>query len=370
MMLKIAIAEAAQEAGWQADMEVQPDGTDIGGWRADVLAIEPGTNRRFAFEIQHSRMTTEDGRQRTANYEQDGIGVLWVATSIPTWLWRFPAILVDVERSVEDGRSNLTATVRAGAANFKHYELMSPTRSDKYLKSRSEWHISRDLDLGEVISRVLNGELVDHNLTLSEKARPWGRVSKSERQALTVALVNPTDIEAETNYLQTQRELVVESHGTGFSLGGLPGPRSKDVPGLRRRNFVPITMDLVRSPLLERQTRVLHVLLPEAQASCRPGEVVWVGLPPRPVGLNMQLIEAAGSDEMAKGALIWLGATEDDVRPFGVISPVRHLLSPTVGTAYRERGFRVFVDGDYEAELLAEALGWPVGEVQVRFPTM
>jgi hypothetical protein len=371
MRLKIAVADAARSVGWLSDIEVLPADTDVGGWRADVLATHPDSKSRVAFEIQHSRMTTEEGRQRSANYERDEVRVVWIATSIPTWLWRFPGILVDASRAMEDGDGFLNAVVQAGVAAFKSRELMSTTKPGILRRSWSEWEVQGNLSLFEVVRAILDGDLVPHNLTLSEKARPWGRSSRAERNALTVALVTPADIKFEIEYLATQREEIVESHNASMPIGGLPGPRSRDVPVLRRRNFVTVSNAQSGSPSLERQLRILPVVCSEARAACRPGESVWIGVPPRPYENDGEsLLENLGSAEWANGAMLWIGISEESLRAFAAICPVRSLLTTEVGNLYRERGCRVFAEGEYEASLLATSLGWPVAEIQARHPRL
>jgi competence protein CoiA len=72
-LLKGMLADAIRTAGWSAAVEATPGSGDVGGWRADVLAIDATTGRRVAFEVQLAALTIADARSRTARYSADEI---------------------------------------------------------------------------------------------------------------------------------------------------------------------------------------------------------------------------------------------------------------------------------------------------------
>jgi len=97
--LKAMLAAAVRAAGGRALVEAVPAVGDVGGWRADVLAVGPEGNR-VAFEVQLASMTVDEGRARTAKYVRDGIQSVWVTIRPAVWLYVLPSIQVAV---TEDG---------------------------------------------------------------------------------------------------------------------------------------------------------------------------------------------------------------------------------------------------------------------------
>lgn len=65
-LLKGMLADAMRAAGWGAAVEATPGSGDVGGWRADVLAVDATTRRRAAFEVQCAPLTIADARSRIA----------------------------------------------------------------------------------------------------------------------------------------------------------------------------------------------------------------------------------------------------------------------------------------------------------------
>lgn len=74
--LKTVAAQAAIEAGATAETEVSGP-----TWRADVMAEMAGG--RFAIEIQLSAQTTQVTKERTQDYQQSGVEVLWFMKRAP-----------------------------------------------------------------------------------------------------------------------------------------------------------------------------------------------------------------------------------------------------------------------------------------------
>ena len=92
--LKSQLAQAARRCGWRAELEAMPKVGDVGGWRADVLATDPLSGTRVAFEVQLAPMTVVEGEERTAKYAADDVATFWVTTSTPWWLWRLPGFRI------------------------------------------------------------------------------------------------------------------------------------------------------------------------------------------------------------------------------------------------------------------------------------
>ena len=55
--------------------------------RTNVLAIDPDSHRRIAFEVQLASMSIADGLERTTRYDRDGIAAVWITTHNSPWLW-------------------------------------------------------------------------------------------------------------------------------------------------------------------------------------------------------------------------------------------------------------------------------------------
>ena len=76
-LLKLELANAARDAGAQAELEVRgPDGT----WRADVLASDHGGTWQMALEAQLSPITAADITARTERMRADGVTSIWFVT--------------------------------------------------------------------------------------------------------------------------------------------------------------------------------------------------------------------------------------------------------------------------------------------------
>ncbi|MFB6725549.1 competence protein CoiA [Kribbella sp. NPDC056345] len=137
--LKLALANAARSAGWQAELEVTGPNAS---WRADVLATSPDQARSIAWEAQLSPISEDDIRYRTARYEADGIEVCWVTPNSVTWLGSVPAIRV-AEQAAE-------AVIIDGAAGFQF--------------TRGRWQTPDRLTLTEFVQGVQDGSVVVHDV--------------------------------------------------------------------------------------------------------------------------------------------------------------------------------------------------------------
>ncbi|MFO6453367.1 MULTISPECIES: competence protein CoiA [unclassified Aeromicrobium] len=88
-LLKIRLANAIRDAGWNAELEVSGE-----RWRADILATCPVSGRRIAFEAQLASATITDLSERTARYEDDGVEVCWVSDEGKVWTSGVPSIVL------------------------------------------------------------------------------------------------------------------------------------------------------------------------------------------------------------------------------------------------------------------------------------
>jgi hypothetical protein len=95
--LKALVAGFVRAAGWQAEPEKSAEVSDLGTWRADVLASS-SLGRRVAFEIQLSPMTIDVAIERTNRYERDGVEVVWLAVGgFRPWEGKVPSVHVWLE---------------------------------------------------------------------------------------------------------------------------------------------------------------------------------------------------------------------------------------------------------------------------------
>lgn len=311
--LKALLAAAARSAGWIASIEVDPDADDAGGWRADVLARDIGSERRVALEAQLASMTVEVGRQRTALYAADRIRVLWATSKDSPWLLGLPGIKV-----VDDGSGGQVVT--RGLARWLD----------------ANW----SLDVGPVpLDRVVAGFLEERAVErplryASEELQRGGRsIHLWHDDAVVVA--RASDVAAAGLYEAQQAARLAEAE-------------------LEKERHA----ENIRA-LHSRQERLLPVAVEDARRE-RGG--VWVGVPPRwaPRERPVDATEARGNLATAMGSVVWVGHSATEIRLFAVLSPVASRISPDLAASWHRRQARIYVAGDDEARRVARALGWPL----------
>lgn len=106
-ILKVELANAIRAAGWDAQLEVPGE-----GWRADVLASDPASPRRMAWEAQLSGQTPDETVERTTNLNRAGVAVCWVADKRASWLGSAPGVRLQRDHDglrVVEGHARLKA---------------------------------------------------------------------------------------------------------------------------------------------------------------------------------------------------------------------------------------------------------------------
>lgn len=323
LLLKWQLAEHIRESGWIANIEAEPDIGDAGGWRADVLAI--GDGRRVAFEVQLATMTVDVGADRTARHARDAIETVWVTSRNAPWLYALPGIKV-----VEDPERLGARIVQRGCAQLE-------AGSDR------DWRSRTDLPLRQLVGSVLIGKAMATTIGyLSEDRALVGlRQTASHHPATVLAPVS-----------HWQR------HQTALEQDAARQRRAeRDAADHERRIRL----------LYERQERTLPIAVAEARAALPSGERIWLGVPPTTINADgtFELREASGNDATARGAAIWTGFDRGSLRLFAVVCPVASRITTGLAESWRSRGVRIFVAEHQERRRVAQALGWPIGLLEL-----
>jgi hypothetical protein len=362
LSLKAQLAQAVRRAGWDVELEAMPRLGDVGGWRADVLATDPTTGQRVAFEAQLASMTVDEGTERTAKYAADDIATLWVTTNSPVWLWQIPGFRVQPWSAVleDDGyrgpvRANADSSppVVEGVAVFREHSLKNPKGFESSVEVIQRWEKPLDFTLDGTVAAALRGELVAHYVTWLNERMPYGSKGDGDRQFF--ALVAKADRTAESEY----------TGGRGLFYVAKQRRAAIEHAAYEHRNKVErVTVTSNARPLTERQARVVRTVMGEVRGACLQGEHVWIGIPPR----LFVVVDAGehGDASSAQGMVLSIGADASTARTFCIISPVHGLINAEHAERWRAENILVFVENDYEAELVAGALSWPIEDVLVR----
>jgi len=318
--LKTRLAEAIRQAGWRAEIEAEPGPRDVGGWRADVLAINPQSSCRIAFEIQLASMSIFDGQERTTKYDRDAITAVWVTTRNPPWLW---------------GLSGFKLT-EAHGEEVNHSRPLGASRGLAVL-DHGRWEPSQSLALDGVVSEVLAGQLVPYAISNLSEDLPYGQKSRSLFHRNAIALVPISDAEQDRRRIEDDARRAADDR--------------------RHRQAI--------KDLYERQGRVLSAAHTDAVGVIGFNENIWIGVPPKPLMHSADLMstKAAGNEKTAQGAVLWLGLDRSNLRLFAVACPVASRITPGLAANWRQRNVRVYVADPREALRIASALGWPVGSL-------
>lgn len=78
LLAKLVIIDGIRRTAWAAKPEQEGSTASGDKWKADVLAMKDSTKNQVAFEVQWSRQTDEETRQRQTRYKDAGVRGLWL----------------------------------------------------------------------------------------------------------------------------------------------------------------------------------------------------------------------------------------------------------------------------------------------------
>lgn len=166
-LLKVELANAIRDVGWEARLEVAGD-----GWRADVLATDPGTSRRMAWEAQLSPQTADETLERTENLRRSGVRVCWVTDKRAPWLGSAPSVRVAREGDVlqvVQGHARLSA---GWCQTRNRCEGAILSERGGPCDGHGEWATPGPVTLNGFVGFVLTGRVRPHRI----KVEPWEQI--------------------------------------------------------------------------------------------------------------------------------------------------------------------------------------------------
>lgn len=320
--LKACVAAFVRRRGWTAALEAVPELGDAGGWRADVLASDPSSGRRIAFEVQLAAMTTDEARARTARYGADGIETVWLTTRAAPWLWKIPGCQIAAPQPDAD-----SFTVARGLMKL----------------DGERWRMPLGVPLENVIGGLLTGTAVACRIDWFSEKVPWGESTKWVSHDDPVAIVPAAHAAV---HARRERARAIQEE------------RERAERARRARSL---------AALYARQEHLLIPTLTDAATSIGEEEWVWTGVPPSLVrdGEPVELADALGNEKTAYGAVIWTGPHRHDLRLFAALSPAASRISPSLAASWNRRGVRVYVAEPAERDRVARALGRPPDALQL-----
>jgi len=331
--LKSRLAAAVRTAGWTAEIEAEPRAGDIGGWRADVLAIAPEGARRVALEAQLAPMTEAVGVERTERYAQDGIETLWVTLKNAPWLWKLMGCKVDRDESTaeDDGQPSLVAT--RGCAKLTAIPGW---------RSGPQW-APVNVPLSRLIQAMLDDSVGRYVVKFLPERIPYGDQERDLWHSDAIAVAPRAD---------ARRALEQQEREERERL------RREDDEARHARSI---------EAMHERQERALPTVVEQVRAGLQPDESLWLGVPATPATSDREvtLRNALGNERTAMGLAVWVGPGRNDLRLAAVVCPVAGRINTGLATSWSKRGTQVFVSDAAERQRVALALGWPVGRVRL-----
>ena len=369
--LKTELAHAIRRVGWKAELEVPSDAQsgDNGRWRADVMATDPESGRRVAFEGQISGQTGEVGRYRTERYARDGIETYWVAATKAWWIWKIPGFQIE---SSDEGEQ---LSVTRGIATFGHHPADLRRGVDEF--TRTMWLTAPRVSLDRTVDAVLRGQLVVTELTGLNEEMPRGDRTRAFPQATAVALVGSRSLERAAE--NDERERVKREQD---ERGREAAERwwIESAAGHEQRVIDEENIQRKRRAFYERQERVLAAVVSQLQAGLTEDEVVLIGTPPRnpdwPARSFVPIlcyeeparwVEYAinGDDSTADGAAVWTKAGKSEPKLKFIVCPDVRRVKDGLSSAWHNLDVRVYGETEDESAILAEVLRWPVDEILV-----
>jgi hypothetical protein len=329
--LKSRLAAAARAAGWTAEIEALPGPGDVGGWKADVLAVAPNGSRRVALEAQVSPMP--DGLERVERYERDGIESLWVTPGDPAWLWRLTSCRVPGAKIGSDDQ----LVVTAGYASFR----------------RTEWRPT-DISLDALVGAFLDSTAVRHvihppyALAGSGNVEPWAAVAVVPLADLGAERADKERRERERLRLaqeEAARQRAEREAEEGRQRARLERQRAKE----------------------ERQLQALPSAVEYAEQLLQPGDSLWVGVPPVVVAdaRHVAFEAAVGDLSRAMALVVWVGPEPGRLRLVAVVCPDVALIDRSLSKFWDYHRMEVFAADAAEATRLTDKLNWHEGTVRI-----
>jgi len=369
--LKSLLARAIRDLGWEARLEATPEDGDQGGWRADVLAVDPVSRRRLAFEVQLAGMTVTTGRERMDKYARDGIDTYWVTAKNAWWLWRIPGFLLQDS----DGEPQ----VARGAAHF------GPRHSAPQALALGEsmyWQPPEDSTLTKLLADIFDGFVAIHEIEAHGTFGLEGCHSARKHETNITALVNSESVLREASYLQMLAAKDAEQ--TQLEL-----ERKRQLANDKRRdrdrkaweaavaknhhddNSVSYFEEFCQS-----QARVIEQVVPILQSMCGEDDAVLIGVVPRELSAPSQsagVVRDDGKDwcyvngdhTTADGALLWLKKGQAFGKRVAIVCPNPRFLRPKVDELWRQWGVTLYVETTEQAEELAPLIGYDLGNITV-----
>lgn len=310
--LKRWIADVVRRLGWAACLEEGPGPCDFGGWRADLLAVNPEGTRRVAFEVQLASMPATEGAERTERYERDDIETVWITTRHAPWLLAIPGVRViefDAERSCDPKVDRGLVAMVPGWRQFENSQVSLDFFVQSYLKS-------------EIIPR----RLVSYDEEYHYGDQPRSTFHTPAHVFMTIKNSVEHDARERRMAEEIEREELHQHH--------------------------------IRE-LARRQAALLPEVVDEAMRHAVEGDQLSVGIQtswtrPR---YWMPGHPAEGNEKTAFGIPVRLDRVDGSSRLFAVVCPVAGRISSGLARSWIKRGVRVYVESEAEATRVANAVG-------------
>lgn len=327
--LKRWIADVVRRVGWAAYLEEGPRPGDVGGWRADLLAVNPGGTRRVAFEVQLASMTASEGAERTERYERDQIETVWITTRHAPWLLSIPsvrAIEFDAERASDPKVDRGLVETASGWRQFENLHVSLDSFIEGYLKS----------------------EIVPRRLRIYDEEYYYGDQQRSASHTPAhVFMTSEHSAEHDARERRFAEEIEREQ--------------------VHQHNI---------RELARRQAALLPGVVDEAMRHAVEGDHLSVGIQTartRPQNW-MPGHPAEGNEKTAFGIPVRLDRQDGSSKLFAVVCPVASRISSGLAWSWIKRGVRVYVEGEAEATRVANAVGrsdliWTLATAATASPT-
>lgn len=287
--LKRRCAEWAREAGWHADLEVT---SPTGDWRADVLATDPQSQRRIAFEIQLSSQTEEEARRRSTRYREAGVECVWIVHGRRRrWFRTHGALVVTETTGSADSAQERDWTVVEGCQRY-----MGTEKGGIFIPAAP-------VPLSRVVYSIVRGQVVPSRTDPYSHAAAWWWIRADCQQHWTEPVALPNKLPSR----RPKRKPASRSTRTRtrpIRSSGAPRARPTSEPAPTTPSSTtaaPITTDLPPAPP---QPEPPPLSTPEPPAAKQPepqaNPQARVPTPPRDLTLGESLAAALGGPWSAR----------------------------------------------------------------------